>query len=148
GSVVRDIEKLLRRSISEDIDLRFELQDDLSPVLADPSQLQQVLLNLVLNARDAMPGGGSLDVAVSTAVLTSDSNVSPPLPDGSYVALSVSDTGAGITAEDMPHIFEPFFTTKAEGVGTGLGLSTVYGIVAQSDGGIEVATLPQGGTRM
>jgi PAS domain S-box-containing protein len=147
GAVVVGIEKLLRRSVSEEVELRLEIADDLAPVLADPGQMEQVLLNLVLNARDAMPDGGTIDVALSSAVLTRDANVSPPLEPGSYLALSISDTGTGIDPDALPHIFEPFFTTKGDGLGTGLGLSTVYGIVAQSEGGIEVAALPSGGTR-
>jgi CheY-like chemotaxis protein len=109
--------------------------------------MEQVLLNLVLNARDAMPEGGAVDVALGSRIVTRDDNVSPPLEPGTYVALSVSDTGTGVDPDALPHIFEPFFTTKSDGLGTGLGLSTVYGIVAQSGGGIEVAALPTGGTR-
>jgi PAS domain S-box-containing protein len=146
--VVGGMESLLRRSIQEDIEIRFDLDYDIAPVLADAGQMEQVILNLVLNARDAMPNGGAIDVAVSPVELSDDANVSPPLPPGSYVGLSVSDAGTGIAADDLPHIFEPFFTTKADGLGTGLGLSTVYGIVAQSGGGMEVMTLPSGGTRM
>jgi CheY-like chemotaxis protein len=146
--VVAGMESLLRRSIQEDIDVRFDLDYDIAPVLADAGQMEQVILNLVLNARDAMPNGGAIDVALSPVELSDDATVSPPLPPGSYVGLSVSDMGTGIAAGDLPHIFEPFFTTKADGLGTGLGLSTVYGIVAQSGGGIEVMTLPSGGTRM
>ena len=146
--VICGIESLLRRSIREDIEMTLDLGHDVPPVLADPGQLEQVLLNLVLNARDAIADGGAIDVSVAPAVLTNDVKVSPPLPGGAYVAISVSDTGSGIDPSVAPHIFEPFFTTKADGVGTGLGLSTVYGIVAQSGGGIEVASLPAGGTRM
>jgi two-component system cell cycle sensor histidine kinase/response regulator CckA len=146
--VVTGMESLLRRSIQEDIEFRLDLDHDIAPVLADAGQMEQVILNLVLNARDAMPSGGSIDISVSPVELSDDANVSPPLPPGSYVALGVTDAGTGIALGDLPHIFEPFFTTKADGVGTGLGLSTVYGIVAQSGGGIEVMTLPTGGTRM
>jgi len=146
--VVGGMESLLRRSIQEDIEMRLDIDHDVAPVLADAGQMEQVILNLVLNARDAMPNGGALDVSVAPVELRDDAIVSPPLPSGSYIALSVSDAGQGIDAIDLPHIFEPFFTTKADGVGTGLGLSTVYGIVAQSGGGIEVMTLPSGGTRM
>jgi PAS domain S-box-containing protein len=148
GEVAADLESLLLRSIREDIDMTLEVRGDLPPVLADAGQMEQVLLNLVVNARDAMPDGGSIQVSVARAELGRTSNVSPPLPPGSYVALSVSDTGSGIPPEALPRIFEPFFTTKADGLGTGLGLSTVYGIVVQSGGGIEVASLPAGGTRM
>jgi hypothetical protein len=133
--------------VSEEIELRLDFAGDLAPVLADPGQMEQVLLNLVLNARDAMPDAGTIDVALSKAILAPGADVSPPLEAGSYVALSVSDTGTGIGPDTLPHIFEPFFTTKHDGLGTGLGLSTVYGIVAQSGGGIQVTPLPAGGTR-
>jgi PAS domain S-box-containing protein len=145
-SIIDGIEKLLRRSASEDIELHFDIPGELPPVLADPGQMEQVLLNLVLNARDAMPDGGVIRVAAAEAVLTRDANVSPPLEPDGYVALSVIDNGTGIDPDALPHIFEPFFTTKSDGLGTGLGLSTVYGIVAQSGGGIEVTTPQQGGT--
>jgi nitrogen-specific signal transduction histidine kinase len=147
GSVVGGIETLLRRSVSEEIELRLDFAGDLAPVLADPGQMEQVLLNLVLNARDAMPDGGTIDVTLSKAILAPDADVAPLLQPGSYVALSVSDTGTGIEPDTLAHIFEPFFTTKHDGLGTGLGLSTVYGIVAQSGGGIQVTALPAGGTR-
>jgi CheY-like chemotaxis protein len=146
--VVLGIETLLRRSMREDIEMELDVEHEVVPVLADPSQMEQVLLNLVLNARDAMPNGGRVVISLSPAVLEPGANVTPPAAPGSYVALSVSDTGDGIDAADLPRIFEPFFTTKEDGLGTGLGLSTVYGIVAQSGGAIEVAAPPTGGTRM
>jgi len=146
--VVRGIETLLRRSIREDIQMSVELDHDVPAVLADAGQIEQVLLNLVVNARDAMPSGGKVSISVEPAILEQAARVSPPVPCGAYVALSVVDTGEGIPSADLPYIFEPFFTTKADGVGTGLGLSTVYGIVAQSGGGIEVAAQAGGGTRM
>jgi len=146
--IVVEIESLLRRSVREDIELELDLGREVGPVLADPSQIEQVLLNLVVNARDAMPGGGSIVVSIAPAVLEAGAPVSPPARPGLYVALTVTDTGDGIAAADLPYIFEPFYTTKGEGLGTGLGLSTVYGIVAQSDGTIEVAARPGGGTRM
>jgi two-component system, cell cycle sensor histidine kinase and response regulator CckA len=145
--VVRGLESLLRRSLREDIDFALELADMLPPIIADPAQMEQVLLNLVVNARDAINGPGSVHVAVEEALLTGgEDGISPPLPVGNYIALSVSDTGSGIDETVLPHIFEPFFTTKEDGVGTGLGLSTVYGIVAQSGGGVEVRALDGGGT--
>jgi nitrogen-specific signal transduction histidine kinase len=146
--VVLDMEKLLRRSVRENVEMVFDMPRDISPVLADPGQMEQVLMNLVLNARDAMPGGGTIELSISPAELDCERAVSPPVEPGSYVALSVSDTGEGIPPDVLPRIFEPFFTTKRDGLGTGLGLSTVYGIVAQSGGGIEVASLPAGGTRV
>jgi len=146
--VVHGIEKLLRRSVREDIEMSVHLHRDVPAVVADAGQIEQVLLNLVVNARDAMPDGGKVSISIEPAILEPGARVSPPVPGGSYVAISVVDTGEGIRAADLPYIFEPFFTTKDEGVGTGLGLSTVYGIVAQSGGGIEVATPPNGGTRM
>jgi PAS domain S-box-containing protein len=135
--VVRGIETLLRRSIREDITMSLNLDQDVPPVVADAGKVEQVLLNLVVNARDAMPHGGQVSISIE-----------PAMQGGAYVAMSVVDTGEGIRAADLPYIFEPFFTTKEDGVGTGLGLSTVYGIVAQSGGAIEVAAPPGGGTRM
>jgi two-component system, cell cycle sensor histidine kinase and response regulator CckA len=146
--VVRGIEKLLRRSIREDITMSINLDQDVPPVLADAGKIEQVLVNLVVNARDAMPNGGEVAISIEPAILEPGARVSPSVSGGAYVAISVVDTGEGISADDLPYIFEPFFTTKEDGVGTGLGLSTVYGIVAQSGGGIEVAAPPSGGTRM
>ena len=145
--VVQGVQSLLRRSLREDIEFDLELPAAISPVVADPGQMEQVLLNLVVNARDAIAGQGVIRVAIAQAVLSgADDRISPTLAPGRYVALSVSDTGSGIDPTVLPHIFEPFFTTKEDGVGTGLGLSTVYGIVAQSGGGIEVRALAGGGT--
>jgi PAS domain S-box-containing protein len=141
GDVVSDLESLLRRTIPENVELALELDDDVPAVLADPAQLEQILANLVVNARDAMSAGGTLAVSVRRVDFDEpDSEVSPPLAAGAYVALDVTDSGTGIPDEVLPHLFEPFFTTKEEGVGTGLGLSTVYGIVVQSGGGIRVRT--------
>jgi len=148
GEVVSDLESLLRTSVRENVELDIELGQDACAVLADSTQLDQVLMNLVVNARDAMPDGGRIVVSVAPAVLDADADVSPPVAPGRYVALTVTDTGSGIDPSSLPYIFEPFFTTKGEGVGTGLGLSTVHGIVGQSGGGIEVGARPAGGTRM
>jgi len=145
--IVCGIETLLRRSVSETIETDLQLDDDLPPVLADAAQMEQVLMNLVVNSRDAMPDGGRLSISIAPVRLERDARVSPLVPEGAYVALSVVDTGTGIEPQHLPRIFEPFFTTKV-GVGTGLGLSTVYGIVAQSGGAIEVAAPPGGGTRI
>jgi PAS domain S-box-containing protein len=145
--VVRGLESLLRRSLREDLEFELDLPVALPPVIADPAQMEQVLLNLVVNARDATSGPGVVRLAVTEAVISgAEDQISPPLTPGRYVALSVSDTGSGIDPAVLPHIFEPFFTTKEDGVGTGLGLSTVYGIVAQSGGGVEVRAREGGGT--
>jgi two-component system, cell cycle sensor histidine kinase and response regulator CckA len=145
--VVRGVESLLRRSLREDLTFELELDETVAPVIADPGQMEQVLLNLVMNGRDAISGNGVIRVSVGERELTGgESGISPPLLPGRYVMLTIEDTGSGIDDAVLPHVFEPFFTTKEDGVGTGLGLSTVYGIVAQSDGGIEVAARPAGGT--
>jgi CheY-like chemotaxis protein len=117
-------------------------------VKADPAQLEQVIMNLAVNARDAMPKGGKLTIATASANLgrTPVYHLSP-LPPGPYVRLSVSDTGSGMPPDVQAHIFEPFFTTKEEGKGTGLGLSTVFGIVTQSGGGLDVTSTVGQGTR-
>jgi PAS domain S-box-containing protein len=134
NAVVADMDGMLRRVISEDVRLVTRLGDDLGCVLADRTQIEQVIMNLCLNARDAMPLGGDLMIETREVEVDGDDGVSP----GSYVVLSVSDTGSGIDPETQRHIFEPFYTTKRHGEGTGLGLSTVYGIVTQSGGKITV----------
>jgi two-component system cell cycle sensor histidine kinase/response regulator CckA len=145
--VVRGVESLLRRSLREDLVFVLALDETASPVIADPGQMEQVLLNLVMNGRDAISGNGVIRVSIRETELTGgESGISPPLVPGRYIRLAVEDTGSGIDDAVLPHVFEPFFTTKEDGVGTGLGLSTVYGIVAQSDGGIEVSARPEGGT--
>ena len=136
GVVVAGLHKLLRSSIGEDIDLIVEAAPNLPFVLADEGHLEQVVLNLVVNARDAMPRGGVLSIVTSTEELAATTR--PGLPPGPYVHLLVTDTGTGMEPETMDRIFEPFFTTKARGEGTGLGLATVYGLVKQANGGIYV----------
>ncbi len=133
NQVVNEMQKMLARFIGEDIELYTQLADDLWPVRADPAQLQQVLMNLVLNARDAMPQGGELAIETANALFTEEGGSGTPAhKPGAYVVLTVRDTGCGMDEATRDRIFEPFFTTKAKGVGTGLGLSTVYGIVNQS----------------
>jgi PAS domain S-box-containing protein len=139
---IRDLERMLRRLIGEDIELCTVLHPDVGKFRADPGQIEQVILNLVVNARDAMPEGGSLTIETENAILTSDSEDQVPLPPGEYVVFSVTDTGEGISPEVRAHLFEPFFTSKQKGKGTGLGLSTAYGIVQQSGGAILVRSEP------
>ncbi len=139
NDVVEEMGRLLPRLIGEDIELVIRSSEDLGAIRADASQMEQVIMNLAVNARDAMPAGGRLLIETSNAELDSTYNaVHPVVRQGRYVLLAVSDTGTGMNAETQAHIFEPFFTTKPQGKGTGLGLSTVYGVVKQSGGFIWV----------
>ncbi|MBA3244595.1 MAG: PAS domain-containing protein, partial [Actinobacteria bacterium] len=142
NAIVHELETMLRRTIGEQIELMIELEPELAAVEADPDQLAQVILNMALNARDAMPTGGRLTIS------TANVDVGPDLPDGAQrVAIRVADTGTGMDEETCGRIFEPFFTTKEPGKGTGLGLATAYGVVSQSGGTIEVESVPgQGST--
>jgi PAS domain S-box-containing protein len=145
--VIREIEELLRRSVRETIDVRLVLASDLAPINADPAQLEQVLTNLAVNARDAMPEGGSLTIETSNDVLDEfDARMNPSLAPGRYVRLRVIDTGVGMSDDVAMRVFDPFFTTKPKGLGTGLGLATVYGIVRQAGGTITVGSAPGSGT--
>ncbi|MFN0250586.1 MAG: PAS domain S-box protein [Kofleriaceae bacterium] len=132
-------EKFLRRVIGEQVELTARVADDLWPIFADPSQLEQVIMNLAVNARDAMPDGGRLTIEARNIVLDDGfAGVHAEVKPGPYVQIIVSDTGEGIPAAVLPHIFEPFFTTKDVGAGTGLGLAMVYGIIRQSGGHVWV----------
>src|SRR5580693_9284480 len=147
NTVIGEITTMLPRLIGEDVELVFAPAHDLGKVKADPIQIEQVVMNLAANARDAMPGGGTL--TIETASVRVDEfyvQRHSIVPAGDYVLLTVTDSGQGIAAEDMAHIFEPFYTTKEAGKGTGLGLATVYGIVKQSNGFIWVYSEPDKGS--
>ena len=148
NSVVSEMGKMLPRLIGEHIEYAFLPESRLARVKADPGQIEQVVMNLAVNARDAMPGGGKLTVQIHITTLNEeDARRRPPMSSGEYVLLSVADTGTGMDEKTKTHIFEPFFTTKEIGKGTGLGLATVYGIVKQSGGFIWVESAPgQGST--
>jgi len=146
--VVSDLDRMLRRVIGEDISLEMKLNPALGAVMADPGQVEQVIMNLVVNARDALLGHGSITVHTDNLDALHDDPERPiDLPPGSYVTLTVSDSGCGMDKETLGRIFEPFFTTKEVGRGTGLGLSTVLGIVQQSGGVIHVESRPGEGSR-
>jgi signal transduction histidine kinase len=147
NDIVTDVEPLLRRTLGEDIDLVIHLDKSLAKSELDINQFEQVIMNLALNARDASPLGGRLTIETHNVELGEEYCRShPEAVPGDHVMLSVSDTGVGMDEDTMSRIFEPFFTTKAPGEGTGLGLSTVYGIVRQSDGSIDVTSTPGEGT--
>ena len=143
----KSMERLLTRIIGEDIDLEFTLAAELWPVYMDPAQIDQVLANLAVNSRDAMPEGGKL--TVETSNITLDQHYAEThlgSRPGDFVMLAVGDTGCGMDSETLDHVFEPFFTTKPEGKGTGLGLSTVYGIAKQNEGFVNICSQPGRGT--
>ena len=146
-TVVTAVEEMLRRTLGEHVELAISLAGGLHPVLADPGRLEQVLVNLAVNARDAMPGGGTLTIDTSNITVDAESIAGgSESPLGQQVRLRVSDTGTGMPPEVVAHAFEPFFTTKSDGGGTGLGLATVYGILTQADGHIRIYSEPGGGT--
>ncbi|MEX2048171.1 MAG: response regulator, partial [Gemmatimonadota bacterium] len=147
SALVSGLESLLRRTLGEQVDLHLALAPSLPPVVSDPGELEQVLLNLAVNARDAMPLGGVL--TISTDGLEVDARLArhrPELSPGRYVRLSVADTGLGMTADVKARALEPFFTTKEQGYGTGLGLATVWGIVSQAGGALELDSAHGDGT--
>jgi two-component system, cell cycle sensor histidine kinase and response regulator CckA len=138
NNTVTGLQEMLERLLGEDVHLSIRLAPDPVEVKADPGYIEQVVMNLVINARDAMHKGGILTIETADIEVKAESGHDPQVQPGSYVTLSISDTGSGMDSETMSHIFEPFFTTKEQGKGTGLGLSTVYGIVKQSGGHISV----------
>jgi len=139
---VANMDRMLRRVIGEHIELETVLSPGLGSVRADAGQLEQVIINLAVNARDAMPEGGKLSIRTSNVEVARSSRLHADVRPGSYVRLTVADTGKGMDAEIMVHLFEPFYTSKETGKGTGLGLSTVYGIVKQSGGEVVVESNP------
>jgi PAS domain S-box-containing protein len=144
---VQELERMLCRLIGEDVRIELQLEPAIWPILADPGQLEQVVINLVVNARDAMPDGGTVRITTANVRLdASTARAHGGLQPGAFVSLAVTDDGLGIPASVLPHIFEPFYTTKGLGQGTGLGLATVYGIVKQSGGQVAVESGAARGT--
>ncbi|HEY1661432.1 MAG TPA: ATP-binding protein [Verrucomicrobiae bacterium] len=147
NEVLRNMEKMLRRLIGEDVQLSTTFDPALGHVKADPGQIEQVIMNLAINARDAMPRGGKLTIHTSNVRVDEKSNYrNRTMGIGEYVLIAVTDNGVGMTSEIKSHLFEPFFTTKGLGKGTGLGLATCYGIICQSEGDIRVYSEPNSGT--
>jgi nitrogen-specific signal transduction histidine kinase/CheY-like chemotaxis protein len=147
NSLVTDVQRMLRPIIGEHLEMHVSLGPATGKVVADPGQMEQVLMNLILNARDAMPGGGRIHIETATAVMADGEAEGHGVKPGPYALLSITDTGHGIAPDAMERIFQPFFTTKEKGKGTGIGLSTVLTIVKESGGDIWVRSLPgQGAT--
>ncbi|MGO9310398.1 MAG: PAS domain S-box protein [Spirochaetia bacterium] len=147
NEVIRECGAMLRKALRENIAIDYQLSDSPSPVTADPGRIEEILLNLALNAQDAIPREGRLTIATSEVFVEGPADQSEKTPRGRCVLLTVSDTGAGMNPETLTKIFDPFFTTKEPGKGTGLGLATVYGIVKQHKGTIEADSRPAEGTR-
>jgi CheY-like chemotaxis protein len=145
NDLIANLAKMLKRIIGENIDLQCHYTAGLPSVQADPGMMEQAIINLVINARDAMPNGGQLHIASEPVAFSENQILSKEARPGSYVRVTVRDTGHGIAPEHLPHIFEPFFTTKPVGKGSGLGLSTVYGILNQHKGWVEVISQPGAG---
>jgi signal transduction histidine kinase len=147
GSVVTELESVLSRLVRESIELKFHIDPAIHKIEADVSQLEQVVINLAVNARDAIQEAGEININVRNVALDEKARtLLGDLPDCDYVVISISDNGEGMDKETLSHIFEPFYTTKAVGKGTGLGLSTVFGVAKQSGGGVEVESYPGKGS--
>lgn len=148
GAIIENLQSMVKRIIGEDIKLELELQPALPMMKADASQIEQLLVNLLVNSRDAMPGGGRIKLRAQAKTLERH-EIKSPVPaesGGEFIVISVKDEGQGMSPETLEHIFEPFFTTKEKGKGTGLGLATVYGVVKQHNGWLEVTSSPGRGT--
>jgi two-component system, cell cycle sensor histidine kinase and response regulator CckA len=148
SDIVAGVEPLLLRTMGEHVELITDLASDLPLVLADPGRIEQVLVNLALNARDAMPGGGKLTIQTTSAQIGEPAATLIGLPRGPYVMLKVSDTGCGIPKHILHRVFEPFFSTKPQGEGTGLGLATVHGVITQAGGNVRIYSEPGMGTTL
>jgi len=145
-AVIGDMEKLLRTTIGDNVELRTTFATDLPHINADRGQIEQVLMNLAVNARDAMPAGGTLEITTTTFDADEHYSAFHPIPPGTFVQMTVTDTGVGMSSEICDRVFEPFFTTKSKGEGSGLGLATVYGIATQAGGDVSIYSEPELGT--
>jgi signal transduction histidine kinase len=147
NAVVADCVEMFRRTLPSSVAIETELAPDIAPLLIDPSQLEDALLNLAINARDAMPEGGALRIKTHNGTIENGDEL-PQIAGRPYVCISVADTGEGMSADAMQRVFEPFFTTKGEGRGTGLGLSMVYGFARQAGGDVRIESVLGKGTRV